>query len=424
MVGEWRPTTLGELTEFVSGGTPSKTNPTYWGGAIPWVSAKAMKRLFLDDTEDHVTEEGLSNGTKLVPEGTVLLLTRGMTLLNDVPICIARRSMTFNQDVKALRLKQGIRKDFVPYLLLGNKRRLLDLVDLAGHGTGRLNTDELKALDVSLPQLAEQRAIAHILGILDDKIELNRQMNETLEAMARALFKSWFVDFDPVRAKADGRDTGLPKHIADLFPDSFEESELGEIPKSWTVSQIGDSTTLSRDSLSPGAFPDEKFDHFSIPAFDDGRRPKVEKGESIKSNKFVVPSDAVLLSKLNPRFPRIWMPDLSKGRRSICSTEFLIIRAQVVVSREFLFCFFSSGAFASVFKTLVTGTSGSHQRVKPEGLLGMDSVIPAGPVIERFYECREANAGTGESHDGGIPHPRHPSRHPAAKTHLRRATRE
>jgi type I restriction enzyme S subunit len=86
----------------------------------------------------------------------------------------------------------------------------------------------------------EQRAIAHILGTLDDKIELNRRMNETLEAMARALFKSWFVDFDPVRAKAEGRDPGLPKSLADLFPDSFEDSELGEIPKGWEVKPIGD----------------------------------------------------------------------------------------------------------------------------------------------------------------------------------------
>ena len=100
--------------------------------------------------------------------------------------------------------------------------------------------DSLKCADVPnfalrIPPLAEQRAIAHILGTLDDKIELNRRMNETLEAMARALFKSWFVDFDPVRAKAEGRDPGLPKPLADLFPDSFEDSELGEIPKGWEV---------------------------------------------------------------------------------------------------------------------------------------------------------------------------------------------
>ena len=87
---------------------------------------------------------------------------------------------------------------------------------------------------------AEQRAIAQILGTLDDKIELNRRMNATLEAMAQALFKSWFVDFDPVRAKMEGRDTGLPKEVADLFPDRLACSELGEIPEGWMVSEIGE----------------------------------------------------------------------------------------------------------------------------------------------------------------------------------------
>ena len=97
----------------------------------------------------------------------------------------------------------------------------------------------LRTLQVSLPPLPEQRAIAHILGTLDDKIELNRRMNATLEAMARALFRSWFVDFDPVRAKMANRDTGLPREIADLFPDRLVDSELGEIPESWDVSEIG-----------------------------------------------------------------------------------------------------------------------------------------------------------------------------------------
>ena len=99
-----------------------------------------------------------------------------------------------------------------------------------------LNTQILSDIAVPHPRsLNEQRAIAHILGALDDKIELNRRMNETLEAMARALFKSWFVDFDPVRAKMAGRNTGLPKHLADLFPDRMVESELGKIPEGWAV---------------------------------------------------------------------------------------------------------------------------------------------------------------------------------------------
>ena len=111
----------------------------------------------------------------------------------------------------------------------------------------KLTQGNMNRIPLLAPPLPEQHAIAHILGKLDDKIELNRRINETLEAMAQAIFKSWFVDFlpvrakaaartqtgDPVRAKAEGRDSGLPKEIADLFPDRFADSELGEIPEGW-----------------------------------------------------------------------------------------------------------------------------------------------------------------------------------------------
>jgi type I restriction enzyme S subunit len=103
-----------------------------------------------------------------------------------------------------------------------------------------LSLTDQRRLGITLPPIAEQKAIASVLGALDDKIDLNRRMNATLEAMAQTLFQSWFVDFDPVRAKADRRDPGLPQHLADLFPDSFEESELGEIPRGWNVKPIGD----------------------------------------------------------------------------------------------------------------------------------------------------------------------------------------
>jgi type I restriction enzyme S subunit len=115
---------------------------------------------------------------------------------------------------------------------------------LKDHAVGavmpNLNTDVIRRLEVPLPPLGEQRAIAHILGTLDDKIELNRKMNQTLEEMARALFKSWFVDFDPVRAKAAGKKPhGMDDATAALFPDNFEQSELGEIPKGWARAPLG-----------------------------------------------------------------------------------------------------------------------------------------------------------------------------------------
>jgi type I restriction enzyme S subunit len=117
----------------------------------------------------------------------------------------------------------------------------------------------IESLDILVPSdINEQRAIAHILGTLDDKIELNRKMSETLEAMARALFKAWFVDFEPVRAKMEGRWRrgeslpGLPAHLYDLFPDRLVDSELGEIPEGWGVTCVDDEFTLTMGQSPPG----------------------------------------------------------------------------------------------------------------------------------------------------------------------------
>lgn len=252
----------------------------------------------------------------------------------------------------------------------------------SGSAQPSLNRNFIYPIPIRVPKLAEQRAIAAVLGALDDKIELNRRMNTTLEAMAQALFQSWFVDFDPVRVKLDGHP--LDGATAVHFPDSFQESEVGHIPKGWTVGKVGDLVTLSRGAVNPRDFPTETFDHFSLPAFDNGRTPQIELGSAIMSNKFIVTPSAVLLSKLNPHIPRIWLPDLHTSRRSVCSTEFMVVCSKPDVSREYLFSLFTSSAFASIYGTLVTGTTGSHQRIRPESVLDMKIVIPTLSVIRAF----------------------------------------
>ncbi len=128
---------------------------------------------------------------------------------------------------------------FIYYLARNPEFRAYAISHMEGSsGRQRVPSVSISRYEICLPPLSEQRAIAHILGSLDDKIELNRQMNETLEEMARTIFKSWFVDFDPVFAKAEGRDPGLPPDIATLFQDSFENSELGKIPKGWRIFTI------------------------------------------------------------------------------------------------------------------------------------------------------------------------------------------
>lgn len=131
------------------------------------------------------------------------------------------------------------------------------------------NAKVLGRFPLRLPSFPDQRTIVHILGSLDDKIELNRQMNRTLEKMAQAIFKSWFVDFDPVRAKAEGRDTGLPKETAGLFPDSFEESELGEIPTGWEVGCVGEFANVI-SGKRPQKRSKEKSGEFTIPLYGGG----------------------------------------------------------------------------------------------------------------------------------------------------------
>jgi type I restriction enzyme S subunit len=256
-----------------------------------------------------------------------------------------------------------------------------------GTSNPTLSRDTFGAQALPLPPLDQQRAIAHILGTLDAKIELNRRMNETLEAMARALFQSWFVDFDPVRAKAEGRDPGLPKPLASLFPDSFEDSDLEEIPKGWAIGRFGEVVEQVRDQENPLASPDALFHHFSIPAFDEGQSPKPEYGESVKSLKLRVPPGVVLLSKLNPEIERVWMVDVRSGERAVCSTEFLVLHARSPFTRSYVYCLTRSPLFRKQIEGLVTGTSKSHQRAQVDSILNLAVVVPPSPIVSAFDHC-------------------------------------
>ncbi|MGA2158058.1 MAG: restriction endonuclease subunit S [Dehalococcoidia bacterium] len=129
---------------------------------------------------------------------------------------------------------------YLYYIMCTQEYRHEVLASATGTTVKHTSPERIKRFQFLRPSLPEQRAIAQILGTLDDKIELNRRMNETLETMAQALFKSWFVDFDPVHAKDEGRETCLPKRLADLFPDHFEDSEMGEIPAGWGIRSVGD----------------------------------------------------------------------------------------------------------------------------------------------------------------------------------------
>ena len=298
-------------------------------------------------------------------------LGRPMTLGPNAVLCVPKN-------------ENELHRDYLYYYLISASGQASLQSILSGSAQPKFNKTDLRRLSVPIPPFLEQRAIAHILGTLDDKIELNRRMSETLEAMARALFKSWFVDFDPVRAKMSGRDTGLPKHIADLFPDRLVDSELGEIPEGWDLKAFGDVVEHLRENENPTDLPHVLFQHFSIPAFDDGQRPRSEPGYSIKSQKLRVSSCVVLMSKLNPEIDRVWLVDVQPGDRAICSTEFVVLSPRPPYGRSYVYCIARSSGFRQVLEGLVTGTSKSHQRVQVSSILGMTVVKPSEQLAQLF----------------------------------------
>ncbi len=234
---EWEAYKLGDCVRFVSGGTPSKRNAEYWGGDIPWVSAKDMKVSRLYNAKDHLTETGASNGTRLVTPGTLLILVRGMTLAKEFPVVMAMRQVAFNQDLKALQCASHLDSAFLFYWLQAASYEILGLADEAAHGTKRLQMDRLQNFPINLPPLPTQRKIASVLSAYDNLIENNSRRIEILEEMAQRIYREWFVHFR------------FPGHEKVGLVDS----PLGPIPQGWGMSVLGDHVSLDKGLSYKGA---------------------------------------------------------------------------------------------------------------------------------------------------------------------------
>jgi hypothetical protein len=230
--------------------------------------------------------------------------------------------------------------------------------------------DSLKCADIPnfrlpIPPLSEQRRIAELLTALDDKIELNRRMSQTYELMARTVFKSWCIDSD--------------SHF-----DQAGSSEPREVTSGWKRVSLGDLVDVARDVVDPARWPDRVFSHYSIPAFDQGRRPTTELGREIGSIKFQVAPGSALLSKLNPRIPRVWLVDEEPSPNPVASTEFMILRPRHPATTAYLYCLAQSSGFRSDLEALATGTSGSHQRAQRDAVLALQVTIPPPTQIDSF----------------------------------------
>ncbi len=256
-----------------------------------------------------------------------------------------------------------------------------------GSSVPGFNLGQLRSIPFLLPPLAEQRAIAYILGTLDDMIELNRRMNETLEAIARVFFQSWFVDFDPVRAKLDGRQPeGMDKATADLFPDSFEDSPLGKIPKGWRTSplpevvQVNPQRSLRRGELAP------YLDMKNMPT--QGHRPTGWFDRPMASGTKFINGDT-LLARITPCLENgktAFVDFLRQGQVGWGSTEFIVLRPKPPLPTEYAYFLARGEELRTHAIQNMTGSSG-RQRVPVECLAQFPLVVPTTGIAKRFGDA-------------------------------------
>lgn len=294
----WRTAPLPDIAEIVCGGTPSTSIPEYWEPEIDWVTAKDVSECDLAKiwkTERKISRRGLENSSaKMLPALATVLIARGATMGK----CrMVARPMALNQTCYGIVARENADPRFIFYKL----NSLYTHFRAVAHGTvfDTVIGSGLRRLQMQVPDLREQKAVADILETLDDKIELNQRMNETLEAMARAIFKSWFVDFDAVRAKAEGRQPfGMDAQTAALFPDSFQDSSLGKIPRGWAVQSL-DAVAHFRNGLALQKYPprgDEFLPVIKIAQLRKGTTEDADKAAADIPSEYVVLDGDVLFS--------------------------------------------------------------------------------------------------------------------------------
>ncbi len=259
-----------------------------------------------------------------------------------------------------------------------------------------LRKADIGLVEIPVPTLHEQRSIAHVLGTLDDKIELNRRMNATLEGMARALFKDWFVDFGPVRAKMEGRDTGLPKEIARLFPDRLVDSDLGEIPEGWETTRLDNVATITKGrSYRRRELVASDTALVTLKSFarGGGYRPEGLKSFSgvYKHDQVVQPGDVIVACTDVTQAAEVVgrsavIGETSSFRTLVASLDVLIVRPKGTVPGR-AFVYYVLGTENSVAHSLARTTGTTVLHLSKDAVASFRFVLPQRRLIERFEQC-------------------------------------
>jgi type I restriction enzyme, S subunit len=349
VASEWQETTIGALASVTRGASPRPIASTRWfdvNSDVRWVRIADVNRSdgrTLRETTQALSPDGIARSRFLRP-GTLIMsiaATVGIPVITGTPTCI------HDGFVALENLKADQR--FLLYLLKASERKLRE----AGQSGSQMNvnTDIVKSLPVRIPtDREEQERVASTLWDVDDLI----------------------ASLECVISKRQAVKQGMMQQLL------TGKARLPGFTGEWQDVSVGDLTDQHRSTIDPRQARRRRFQHFSLPAFDESELPVSELGSSIDSIKFVVPPCAVLVSKLNPRIPRIWAPEAISAD-AIASTEFIVMTPRQGTDRSFIKWLMKSNAVVSRMKLLATGTTGSHARIHPRQVAAIEVRVPEQP---------------------------------------------
>jgi type I restriction enzyme S subunit len=395
MAGEWREVALENVAVDVTVGHVGPMASEYSALGIPFLRSQNVDPFRINDTDLKFISKEFHDSLKksaLSPGDVVIVRTGKPGACAMIPQTLPVANCS---DLVIVRCGAELDSRFLAYYVNSVAVHHVNS-HLVGAVQQHFNVGSARKMLMRLPDLSEQRAIVNILGTLDDKIELNRRTSETLEAMARALFKSWFVDFDPVRAKAEGRDPGLPKPLADLFPARLVDSELGEIPEGWGVErlpmliEVNPPRSLRKGEIAP------YLDMANMPTR--GHAPDQVTDRPFSSGMRFINGDT-LVARITPCLENgktACVDFLQDGQVGWGSTEYIVLRPKPPLPDEFAYCLARSDGFREFAIQSMTGSSG-RQRVPVESLAHFQVPVTPRAVAAAFGDLIKpqfARAGT------------------------------
>lgn len=368
---EWETYRLDEIAEVIGGGTPSTSNPEYWGDEISWLTPRDLSNhlsKYISKGERSITQSGLQNSSaRLLPEGSVLLTSRA-------PIgylAIASNPLTTNQGFKSFVVKENLLSNqFLYYLLKHNIEQLQQL----GTGTtfAEISASTLKGLEFSIPNLQAQNKIAHILSSIDDKIENNLATNQTLEEIARTLFKEWFVNFNYPNAHGN-----------------LKQSEFGEIPESWEVNGISAISYVqngyafkSKDFQEQGEVGIIKIKNISGNVVDIQNTDFVDTSVvSSLDEKFKIESGSLLIAMTGAEVGKIGLVPLT-DKNLWLNQRVGMFKENIPFGNLYMYLLLSTDTYQTAIQNSALGSA--QPNISASAIESIRAIIPPAELIEAF----------------------------------------